>query len=99
MKADRLPATTQTAPILRHEPPLPDGSIRRVGAAQGLAGDRERSRRQELDGTVRHPWASADDGIASQAHDVAQELLALGAKALHLIHPDERARGTVDAQA
>lgn len=99
MKADRLPAPTQTAASVRRDPPLPGGGIRRVGAAQGLAADRERSRRQELDGTVHHPLASANDDIAAQAHDMARELLALGAEALQLMHPDERARATIDAQA
>ena len=39
MKAERLPATTQTAPILRHKPPLPDGSIRRVGGREAMVPD------------------------------------------------------------
>lgn len=30
---------------------------------------------------------------------MARELLALGAEALQLMHPDERARATIDAQA
>jgi hypothetical protein len=105
MKLDRLTSTTQhlspeSSERARH---VADESILRVGAMEGVEGDRQRSLQQELAEFDPQAVGAFDGGelIMAAAHDVAIQLSALGNAANSLVKmPDMRLlQAGIDAKA
>jgi len=105
MKLDRLTSTTQhlspeSRERARH---VADESILRVGAMEGIEGDRQRSLQQELADFDPKAVGVFDGGdlIMATAHEVATQLSALGNAANSLIKtPDLRLlQSGIDASA
>ena len=105
MKLDRLTSTTQhlspeSRERARH---VADETALRVGAMEGIEGDRQRSLQQEL--ADFDPKAVGDfnggELIMAAAHDVATQLSALGNAANSLVKtPDMRLlQSGIDAKA
>lgn len=105
MKLDRLTSTTQplspeSRERARH---VADETVLRVGAMEGVEGDRQRSLQQELADFDPKAVGAFDGGdlIMATAHDVATQLSTLGSAAHSLLKtPDMRLIHTsVDAKA
>ena len=105
MKLDRLSSTTQTlSPESRERAPhAADETVLRVGAMEGVEGDRQRSLQQEISDFDQKAVGAFDGGelILAAAHDVATQLSTLGNAANSLVKtPDMRMLQTgVDAKA
>ena len=89
MKLNRLESTTQhnTGESVAPARPLPGERVRRVEAASGLEGDRQRSLQQEIgefDPQAIGPFAGAAQ-VLEDAHAMAVQLAALGTAADALI--------------
>ena len=95
MKLDRLTSTTQhlspeSRERARH---VVDETVLRVGAMEGVEGDRQRSLQQELSGFDPNAVGAFNGGelIMATAHEVATQLSALGNAANSLVKtPDMR---------
>ena len=105
MKLDRLTSTTQhlspeSSERARH---VADETVLRVGAMEGVEGDRQRSLQQELANFDPQAVGAFNGGelIMATAHDMATQLSSLGNAANSLIKtPDTRLIHTsVDAKA
>jgi hypothetical protein len=105
MKLDRLSSTTQTlSPESRERARhVADETVLRVGAMEGVEGDRQRSLQQEISDFDQKAVGAFDGGelILAAAHDVATQLSTLGNAANSLVKtPDMRMLQTgVDAKA
>lgn len=105
MKLDRLSSTTQTlSPESRERARhVADETVLRVGAMEGVEGDRQRSLQQEISDFDQKAVGAFDGGelILAAAHDVAAQLSTLGNAANSLVKtPDMRMLQTgVDAKA
>ena len=105
MKLDRLTSTTQhlspeSRERARH---VADESILRVGAMEGIEGDRQRSLQQEIAEFDQKAVGAFDGGelVLAAAHDVASQLSALGNAANSLVKtPDMHLfQAGIDAKA
>lgn len=105
MKLDRLSSTTQTlSPESRERAwRVADETVLRVGAMEGVEGDRQRSLQQEISDFDQKAVGAFDGGelILAAAHDVATQLSNLGNAANSLVKtPDIRMlQAGVDAKA
>lgn len=90
MKLERLTSTTRTISREAAERARAAGveEERRVNAAEGAEGDRERSLQQELAAAAAAiAIADTDDDALQEAKAVAGELVRLGDEASHLLKP------------
>lgn len=91
MKLDRLASTTQrlSQESIERARHVAGEQIRRVDALEGVEGDRQRSLQQEVSEIEPGAIGAFHGGehVLQDAHDLAEQVAALGAAADHLIKP------------
>lgn len=101
MKLDRLSSTTRN-PIrdaAERARALEADALRRVGPAESVDADRERSLQQELEAAKsRVPDSGSADPTLAEARELAERLVHLGAEAETLLKPG-LAGPSVDTEA